>query len=97
MRANFVVLTTRSIVQIPGVASEEREQLFKSLIRYLNIRPVFLDRMLQEETTIQIDDFPKQLFCCLTTFTFRLGKRFKEEEIKKFTIVTIWTTFAALC
>src|SRR5690348_12842983 len=45
MRTEFVILTARSVVQIPGVVREKRQQIFKSDIGYADTCPAFFDGM----------------------------------------------------
>ena len=94
MRADLVVAPSWRIIQVPGVAREQGKQVFKCLVRDVNVRPAFLKRMQEKESPVQIDHLPKHVPGHIASFVFGLCKPLKKEQLEKLAIVQVRPPFA---
>ena len=56
VRADFVVTASRRVVEIPGVASEQPEQVLKCQVGNTNVRVALLNRVFQKKPAVEVND-----------------------------------------
>ena len=60
IRVDLIIISTRCVVEVPGISFKEAEEVFKGNIRDLDIRPSFFNRVYEEQTAVEVFDLAQE-------------------------------------
>ena len=90
VRVDFAVIPAGAVIQMPGVAIQQRKQFRESLVGNGDMPPVLdFHRMAQKEAAIEIGNLPQHRFSLIRAFAFRQGKAFKKERVQKIEVIAV--------
>ncbi len=88
---DLVVVSAGGVVEVPGVALEEGEEVFEGFVGDADLCVIHLDAMWKKEAAVEKLDLAEKFLCGSTAFFLGFRKAFEEKRIEEARVVAVAT------